>query len=377
MTRIGITGGEGFVGSHLRFFLHEHKNDYQTVLIGREDFVDHKKLLDKLSLCDIIVHLAGLNRGDDDEQVYNTNISLTKTVISGLDEVKKTPKIIFLSSTHNTRDTGYGKSKRESEALIYKWGEKNKTATTSIVSTNIFGEFCKPHYNSVVATFSYELANMKESKVDQSATVSIEFIYVRDICSLIFDSFKSVSTQTTLNPKGRNIKIVDLYYLIKSFRDEYFSGIIPSFKDKFEISLFNTFRSYLYPQYFPVSLDLKTDNRGTFVEIAKERTGGQTSFSTTHPNQNIIRGNHYHTRKIERFCVISGEAVIKLRKLFSSEITEYKVSGEKPVYVDMPVYYTHSIENTGSTELLTMFWINEIFDPSDPDTFMENVVETK
>jgi UDP-2-acetamido-2,6-beta-L-arabino-hexul-4-ose reductase len=127
----------------------------------------------------------------------------------------------------------------------------------------------------------------------------------------------------------------------------------------------------LYPKHFPVPLDLKTDNRGSFVEIIKERGGGQTSFSTTHPG--VVRGNHYHIRKIERFCVVSGEAVIKLRKLFTKEIIEYKVSGDKPVYVDMPTYHTHSIENTGNGELITMFWISEIFDPADPDTFSESV----
>ena len=135
--------------------------------------------------------------------------------------------------------------------------------------------------------------------------------------------------------------------------------------------MFNTFRSYLYPNFFPVQLEPKADNRGMFVELSKARIGGQSSFSTTRPG--IVRGNHYHTRKIERFCVIKGEAVIRLRRLLSNKVIEYKVSGTKPAYVDMPTYYTHSIENIGTDELVTMFWINEIFDPRDPDTFAEPV----
>jgi UDP-2-acetamido-2,6-beta-L-arabino-hexul-4-ose reductase len=369
MMRVGITGSSGFVGSHLRFLLHERMNDHECILIEKEDFLHQEKLSQKLAVCDIVVHLAGLNRGDEDE-IYDTNISLTKQLLSVCDKGQNKPKIIFLSSVHNSRDTAYGRSKRESEALIKTWGEKTGSPTVSIVAPNIFGEFCKPNYNSFIATLCSELVEQKPSVVNGSAIV--ELLYVRDLCALIFRMFTDHTHGASYRCVGREVHVGDIHSTLTRFRDEYFSDVIPLFADRFELHLFNTLRSYLPTAYFPVALEVKTDNRGSLSEIVKERSGGQSFFSTTHVG--VIRGNHYHTRKIERFCVIGGNATIKIRKLFSNGITEYKVSGEKPTYIDMPTYCAHSIENTGSDELVTLFWISEIYDPSDPDTFPESVI---
>ncbi len=369
--RIGITGASGFIGSHLRFLLHEQKDKFEPVLIHTSDFLDRKKLLKFLRKCDVVVHLAGLNKGEEKE-IYDTNVGLTKALLKTLEEINNKPRVIFLSSVHNTRDTAYGKSKKDSEKLISDWGRKNSIQTFSIVAPHIFGEFGKPYYNSAIATLCYELSKNKDSTISQSAKVQL--IYVRDICSLIVDLFNKRSSKKTLSPRGKEMLLTEVYSVLKYFRDEYFSHTMPLINNRFELNLFNTFRSYLYPHHFPVNLDLKTDDRGSFIELTKTRSGGQTSFSTTHQNKNIIRGNHYHTRKIERFCVVSGKAIIKMRKLFSDEILEYEVSGQKPVYVDMPTFYTHSLQNIGRSELLTIFWINEIYDPKDPDTFPEPVI---
>jgi UDP-2-acetamido-2,6-beta-L-arabino-hexul-4-ose reductase len=370
MINIGITGFGGFVGSHLCFHLRRHKNDYSPVLIGKEDYVTADKLAEKIMSCHVIIHLAGLNRGED-EVIYQTNVSLTQRLLSALSEVDRRPTIIFLSSTHNARDTAYGKSKRDSQKLIANWGRANNAKTISIVAPNIFGEFGKPYYNSAVATFCYELAEKKESAVNEAGKV--ELIYVGEICSLILDLLLKKDSEDTHVVSGKVLKISEVYELLKHLMNDYHSGIIPLCSDPFEMRMFNTLRSYLYPKYFPVPLELKADNRGMFVELSKARIGGQSSFSTTRPG--IVRGNHYHTRKIERFCVIKGEAIIRLRRLLSNEVIEYKVSGAKPAYVDMPTYYTHSIENIGKDELLTMFWINEMFNPDDPDTFSEPVID--
>ncbi len=366
MERVGITGSSGFIGSHLRFYLYELKDKYEPVLIHTEDFLDQEKLLKKLGNCDAIVHLAGLNRGEE-KQIYETNVGLTKTLLSTLESLDKKPKIIFLSSSHNTKNTAYGRSKKESQELIKQWGIKNKKPAFSIVAPHIFGEFGKPYYNSSVATLCYELAKNKASKVNKEAKV--ELVYVRDICSLIVSLFEEKSSRT-ITVKGKKMQLTKLYSLLKQFRDEYFVHTIPLFKNRFQLYLFNTLRSYLQPK--PVKLDLKKDNRGLFIELIKEKVGGQTSFSTTY--KNMVRGNHYHTRKIERFCVISGEAIIRLRKILTNKIIEYKLSGKEAVFIDMPTFYTHSIENISSDELLTMFWISEIYDPKDPDTFPEPVI---
>lgn len=369
MVKIAITGGEGFLGTHMRYFLYERKDQFEVVLIDKGDFDTETGLINKLDGVNTVLHFAGLNRGEEDE-IYKTNVGLTQKILDACGALKDKPKVIFISSTHNTRDTAYGRSKKDSEKMISEWGIKNNTLSTSVVSTNIFGEFGKPNYNSFVSTFCHNIVSGLESEVNKEAVVSL--VYVRDVCQFFYDLISKGNWESTYNISGESIKIADVYNKLLTFKAEYLSGMIPKIDNKFDLNLFNTFRSYLYPKYFPISLDLKTDNRGSFVEVIKEKSGGQSSFSTTHPG--ITRGNHYHTRKIERFCVLSGEASIKLRKIFTNEIIEYKVSGDKPVYVDMPTFYTHSIENIGNTELLTMFWINEFYDPNDPDTFMENVI---
>ena len=163
MIRVGITGGDGFVGSHLRFFLHEHKDTYETVLIDKDDFAEYKNLLSKIGKCDIIVHLAGLNRGDE-KDIYNTNVGLTRKVLDGCDEIGKKPRIIFLSSIQNTRDTGYGMSKKKCEDMVYEWGKKNKIFATSVVAPNLFGEFGRNIYlNMMVFTNSITQNNKRVS----------------------------------------------------------------------------------------------------------------------------------------------------------------------------------------------------------------------
>lgn len=369
MMTVGITGGRGFVGLHLRFLLHRQAAKFVPLFVEKEDFLDPQLLCEKLERCDVLVHLAGMNRGDD-RDIYETNLDLTKILLASLERIGKHIKLIFLSSTHNERDTAYGRSKRDCEKLIAAWGETYGAKTTSIVSPNIFGEFGRPHYNSAVATFCHELAQGRDSVVNGSGKV--ELVYVGQVAALIAELMTMDRLPCVTRIDGRVMTVGGVYDDLKRFDADYRSGIIPLCADDFEVRLFNTFRSFLYPAHFPMFYDVKADTRGTFVEIAKARVSGQASFSTTKPG--ITRGNHYHTRKIERFSVIQGEGIIRLRRIFSNQVIEYRISGGKPAYVDMPTFYTHSIENIGASELITMFWINEIFNPNDPDTFSEPVL---
>jgi UDP-2-acetamido-2,6-beta-L-arabino-hexul-4-ose reductase len=157
-------------------------------------------------------------------------------------------------------------------------------------------------------------------------------------------------------------------------RDRYQAMVMPPLESALDVRLFNTLRSYLFPAHYPVALTLHIDARGSLFEVVKSNSGGQVFMSTTHPG--ITRGNHFHTRKVERFLVASGEADIRLRKLFSDEVICFKVRGDAPSYVDIPTFYTHHITNTGQSELVTLFWANEIFDSVDPDTFPERVDAT-
>lgn len=250
MINIGITGGTGLVGPHLLAFLDKHKNEYSTILIGREDFIDDNKLKIKLKDCNIVVHLAGVSNRAKPSEIFSTNVNLTKSILDSLDYISHVPKIIFLSSIHRSKDTPYGISKKESEFLISNWGKKNNTSTTIIVSSHIFGEsphsfseFSKPYTNSAFATFCHELVQNKESVVYPQAKA--ELIYVGDVCLSIIDSFKETPQQEVVFLNGREIFMTDVYALLKHFRDESFAGRTLTFNDSFEANLYNSFKSYL------------------------------------------------------------------------------------------------------------------------------------
>jgi UDP-2-acetamido-2,6-beta-L-arabino-hexul-4-ose reductase len=229
---------------------------------------------------------------------------------------------------------------------------------------NVFGPFGNPYYNSVIVRFSYQLTHNEKPIIDTDG--SLKLIYVGELVSEIW----RIITEKKLE-YARNInhtaeaRVSEILTLLEGYKIQYLqNNILPDIKDRFELNLFNTFRSYInQSNHYPVFLKKNTDNRGSFVETVKTSIGGQFSFSTTHPG--ITRGDHFHTRKIERFAVISGKAEINLRRIGTNEILHFELDGEKPSFVDMPVWYSHNITNIGSGELLTLFWINEFFDPSD------------
>jgi UDP-2-acetamido-2,6-beta-L-arabino-hexul-4-ose reductase len=367
MIRIAVTGSEGFLGWHVRAYFHPLK-EFEVVSVDRKSFNDRVRLLELINGSDVIVHLAGMNRGVEQE-IYDMNIRLTNELISVCEELKVKPHILFSSSSHVSRDTAYGRSKKESGRILMEWANKNSATASNLILPNIFGEFGRPFYNSAVATFCYQLSRGESSEINKGAQVSL--VYAQDVVRYIHELILSPA-KGNIEIVGKEMEIGTLYELLQSFKQYYFDNVIPPLKDNFEKNLFNTFRSYLiHTNFFPRPLDLKTDNRGALSEVVKNKTEGQVFYSTTNPG--FVRGNHYHKRKIERFCVISGEAEIKLRKLFSDEIISYKVVGTAPSYIDMPSFYVHNITNIGESDLVTIFWVNEIFNPKDPDTYPEQV----
>lgn len=369
MIKLGITGSNGFLGWHLMVHLRRHKN----VVIRKLErpFWDRPdKLADFVKESDVIVHLAGLNRGDEYE-IYNTNIDLTKKLIAACENTNSRPYIIFASSIHINRDTAYGRSKKESGVLLRKWASKNNSKISNLIIPNIFGEHGRPFYNSAVATFCYQISRGEKSEINRES--SITFIHAQEVAGRIYRLIMEPQNEDIELP-GREVNLLDLYKLLQSFRRDYLNNIMPDLSSDSKLSLFNTFRSYLIDldSFYPRALAFpNVDHRGYLLEIIKQKTGGQVFLSTTKPG--ITRGNHYHTRKIERFCVVKGDAEIKMRKLLSDNTLSYKVTGEKPVYIDMPTFYTHNITNIGTSDLTTVFWISEIYDPKNPDTYQENV----
>ncbi|MEO6837238.1 MAG: NAD-dependent epimerase/dehydratase family protein [Ginsengibacter sp.] len=371
MMKIGITGQEGFMGTHLYNFLGLNE---EVKLIGfNKSFFENQKLLqDFVKQCDVIIHLAALNRHNDPSIVYDTNVLLVQKLIDAMEKENVQPHIIFSSSTQEEKDNLYGNSKKEGRKLLSKWASKNKAAFTGLIIPNVFGPFGNPYYNSVIATFSHQLTHNEIPKINVDG--NLKLIYINELVEKIWKIINEKISNPEYNiPFTYEIQVSDILKLLENYKSTYFDkNIFPSFQNQFELNLFNTFRSYIdHQNYFPVHLKKNTDNRGSFVEIAKTLTGGQFSFSTTHPG--ITRGNHFHTRKIERFAVISGKAKIELRKTGTKEILKFELDGEQPSFVDMPVWFTHNITNTGKEDLITLFWINEFFDSNDPDTYFETV----
>ena len=371
MIKIGITGQAGFIGTHLYNFIGLEK-EIIRVPFNDNYFDDHSKLEAFVSECDAIVHLAALNRHNDPQAIYETNIELVRKLISAMESTGSKPHVLFSSSTQEERDNVFGKSKREGRRLFTEWASRTGSLFTGMVIPNVFGPFGNPYYNSVVATFSHQLTHNEQPRVEVDATLKLIYIgdLVRIIHYLIENSIADNEFRITPTDEAR---VTEILTLLQSFKAQYFEkGIIPDLADTFERNLFNTFVCYInHESYFPFSLKLNTDERGSFVETVKLNSGGQVSFSTTKPG--ITRGNHFHTRKAERFAVIKGKARIQLRRIGTEKVMSFELDGREPSYVDMPVWYTHNITNTGTDDLYTIFWINEPYDPGDPDTFFEQV----
>ncbi|MBE6069916.1 MAG: SDR family oxidoreductase [Clostridium lundense] len=368
MIRVGITGHNGFIGYHVTQHLRLEPDKYEIVPFERDAFKDEAKLEAFVASCDKIIHLAAMNRGDEQE-IYQTNISLVQKLISAMESAGVAPQILFSSSTQETRGNLYGNSKKEGAEHFQKWAEENNAVFSHFVIPNVFGPFGRPYYNSVTATFCHQLTHSETPVINVDATMTL--IYVGDLAKEFVAHLEDTASAVISPQPVSEITVSGLLTKLEGFKAWYFeNGMIPPLEDRFAVNLFNTFRSYAN-DIMPIMGVQHSDPRGTFVEVMKEMTGGQTSFSTTVPG--ITRGNHYHLRKIERFCVVKGKALIQTRRVGTDIVHNYEVSGDKPAFIDMPVYYTHNIKNIGEEELLTIFWINELFNPEDPDTYFEEV----
>ncbi|MGF6849503.1 UDP-2-acetamido-2,6-beta-L-arabino-hexul-4-ose reductase [Chitinophaga sp. W3I9] len=372
MKKIGITGQNGFVGSYLFNRCSLLKETFTLVPFNRSFFDTAEALENWAGQCDVIVHLAGLNRHPDQQVIHDTNLGLAQQLVNALKKTGNKPHVIFSSSTQEERDNLYGKSKKAGRELLQQWAATSGAKFTGMVIPNVFGPFGKPFYNSVVATFCHQLCNNQIPKIDQDGFLKL--IYVDELATAIIHAVETGNNDGVYEVAPTSeIYVSEILAKLNTFRELYLEqGVFPEMKDQFTIQLFNTFRSYIdHKNYFPFPLKKHADNRGVFVEMIRLEVGGQVSFSTTHPG--ITRGNHFHTRKIERFLVIKGKALIQLRKYNTDEVLDFELDGDTPSYVDMPVWYTHNIKNTGTEELYTVFWINEFFDQQDPDTYFETV----
>ncbi len=369
--KVGITGQSGFIGWHLYQTIRFKFKDFKLIDFKKEFFYNSNDLDRFVSMCDIIFHLAGVNRDDDENKLYKENIKLASFLIESIKKTGFKGKLIFSSSYQEEMKNGYGRAKNEIRKMFISESKLNNFKFSGLLIPNVFGPFSKPNHNTFIATFCNKIIKGKTPKIIQDSLVSL--IYIDD---LIFEIIKEINNDSInkklINPEIK-IKVSKVLVLIKEFYRTYFNKHkLPEIKNKFSENLFNTFLSFIAKEdYYPVYLKNNIDARGSFFEIIRQESRGQTSISFTLPN--IIRGNHFHTKKIERFCVVKGEALIKLRKVGKSKVIEFVVSGSKPSFIDIPIWHTHSIENIGKDELVTVFWVNEHYDEKNSDTFLEIV----
>jgi UDP-2-acetamido-2,6-beta-L-arabino-hexul-4-ose reductase len=400
MIKLGITGQSGFIGTHLYNTLGLQPDTFERIPFEDSFFGDEEKLQEFVKSCDAIVHLAALNRHGDPQVIYNTNIQLVKQLITACESTNSKPHILFASSTQEERDNPYGNSKKEGRKLLSDWAMRNDARFTGLIIPNVFGPFGHPYYNSVVATFCHQLTHNEQPRIDVDG--ELKLIYVGELVGVVIEEIKLHSVtqcntqsntvkkneeqtpcdtvhntvkhcETKKIPHSATIKVSALLQKLQYYKQNYFEkGIIPNLDNPFDRNLFNTFVCYInHNTFFPFHLKLHTDHRGSFVETVKAHSGGQISFSTTKPG--ITRGNHFHTRKAERFAVIKGKAQIEIRRIGTDKVFTFELDGDQPSFVDMPIWYTHNITNVGEEDVYTIFWISEHYDANDPDTFFENV----
>jgi UDP-2-acetamido-2,6-beta-L-arabino-hexul-4-ose reductase len=284
-------------------------NKFILIEFNREWFDERQKLDLFVSNCDVLIHLAGLNRHSEDDVIYNTNVGLAKKLIESFDRTGFKGHVLFSSSIQEGRNNTFGNSKKLAKDLFYNWAIKAGANFKGLIIPNVFGAFGKPFYNSVVSTFCYQLVNNETPNIE--IDVNLNLIYINDLIKVVIDLIDLKSIENISINYTDSYKVSKILELLLMFKSKYFEkGQIPNFSNKFELDIFNTFRSHIdLNAHFPVKYINNADERGNFVEISRLETGGQVSFSTT--KKGITRGNHFHTRKIERFSVVDSAKEIK------------------------------------------------------------------
>ena len=360
-----VTGSDGFIGRNLRVALGRRPN-VRLLCFDQED--DPAVLERHLREADIVYHLAGVNRPQHVEEFAAVNTGLTRTIVDLLERQGRAPVVVMSSSTQAALDNPYGLSKRAAEDLLLGFGSRTGAPVHVCRLTNVFGKWSRPNYNSVVATYCHNIARGLDITISDPANV-VELVYIDDV---VAEFTAILEGQRGGAPKPLRVRpvyrttLAELADLIHRFRDIRTTLEIPDLGDEFTRKLYATYLSYLEPDDFSYPLQIRADGRGALAELIKSERFGQMFVSRTHGG--ITRGNHYHDTKIEKFCVLQGDAVVRFRHVHGNDVIEYRVSGAKWEVVDIPPGYTHHIENLGAGEMIVLFWANEIFDQMRPDT---------
>lgn len=370
MPKIVVTGANGFIGQHLVVALKKipEVEVYSVVSTTSDDTFDAY-----MKDCDVVLHLAGVNRPDNEKDFLPGNAGPTAKLVERLITFKRSIPIIYASSLQANQANAYGASKLAAEEIIQDYSQKTAAPCKIYRLKNVFGARCRPNYNSVIATFCHNITRGLPVTVNDPSRI-LELVWVGDVVSEF--------SKYAMEVRGKGVELCDiepsysinlknLLEKLNGYASIRNAAYLPDMSDRFNVLLHSTFISYYAVDNLAYSPKKNVDPRGWLFELIRSKNAGQIFVSSTKPG--FFRGNHYHTKKIEKFCVVMGQAEIKFRDIHGVDVETYRVDGENIQIIDIPTAYTHNIVNTGSTELITIFWANEPFDPEQPDTFFDAV----
>ncbi|MDL2225192.1 NAD-dependent epimerase/dehydratase family protein [Eubacteriales bacterium OttesenSCG-928-M02] len=362
-----ITGAQGFIGKNLVAQL--RNQGYNQLLLYDVD--SPETLLDEYAMkCDFVFHLAGVNRPLNEQEFISGNVTFTQKLIDSLQKYSNMAPIVVSSSIQADLDNAYGKSKKDGESVLLAHKQKMNANVMIYRLPNVYGKWSQPNYNSVIATFCYNIARDLPITINDR-TAQLTLVYIDDVVAEFISAlngnpyqldndYYSVATTSTVSLG----KIADMLY---DFREQRINLHVPHMLDTFEKNLYSTYLSFLPSDKITYPLITHRDERGLFAEILKTPDQGQVSINVSKPK--VTKGNHWHHTKVEKFIVVKGQATIRLRNLWKDEVIECQVDGDELKVVDILPGYTHSIVNTGEEDLITVIWANECFDPENADTY--------
>lgn len=378
-----VTGANGFVGRNLISQLHNIQSgkakNYK--MLGKLKVFEYDVNSDPAELeayckcADFVFNLAGVNRPKDPAEFMKGNFGFASTLLNTLKKYNNTCPVMISSSTQAAQDNPYGESKRAGENLLFDYSKATGSKVLVYRFPNVFGKWCRPNYNSAIATFCHNITHGLDIQVNDRSVV-MNLVYIDDVVNELIAALTGDENRVgeyCAVPTVHTITLGEIVDLLYTFQSSRVNLTVPNVGNAFEKKLYSTYLSYLPTNQFSYPLKMNVDERGSFTEIIRTLDRGQVSVNISKPH--ITKGNHWHHTKNEKFVVVSGQGVIRFRKMDEpdAEVIEYLVSGSKIEVVDIPIGYTHNIENLGDTDMVTFMWCNECFDPQNPDTFFETV----
>ena len=370
IVKILVTGAKGFIGKNLIVELKNRK--YNEIF--EYDMDTDGELLEKYAKeCEFVFHIAGINRPKNENEFVEGNYEFTKELLNKLEKYNNMAPILITSSIQAELENPYGKSKKAAEESLFEYGKETGCKVLIYRLPNVFGKWCKPNYNSVIATFCNNIANGLEIEVKDPSIV-MNLVYIDDVVNEFINALQGNENKIDnycIVPVTYTTTMDNIVKSIRMFKNSRKTMLVPCMNNELEKKLYSTYLSYLPENEFKYPLKMNIDKRGSFTEFIKTSDSGQISINISKPG--TTKGNHWHHTKNEKFLVVKGEGLIQFQKVGCEEVISYQVSGNCLEVVDIPVGYAHNIINKGITDMVTVMWVNETYNPNKPDTYFWEV----